>query len=357
MALAMPPAAEVQDLGHLEGPVLVFGGAYSNLHALEAMLKLAKQDLGIPPSRIIHTGDVVAYCAHPLETTELLMRSGVSCLLGNCEESIGAGSLDCGCGFPEDSACAAFSQNWYAYVMSELKDCPDLKTWMAGLPRRIEFTVAGRRLAVVHGSPSEISRFIWPSSAGAELEANMDVLPPSVEGVICGHSGMPFARLVPGRATSASGGRNRSRLWLNAGVIGMPANDGTQQAWYAVLSPTAGQIRVDLRSLDYDAQGAADAILARPQLVRAYGDSLTTGIWPSHDILPVDEQMASGVPLSEFSLEWPAEPDGADARTDGFSRRLQPSAALAAALVACTVALALAASSHRFFSPARRRFL
>merc|ERR1712039_438002 len=68
-----------------------------------------------------------------------------------------------------------------------------------------------------------------------------------------------------------------------------------------------GSIQVSIHALPYDSQAAADAIFARPQLVRGYADSLMSGVWPSHDILPVDEQMASGQPLSESSLHWPAE--------------------------------------------------
>merc|ERR1712039_998412 len=67
-----------------------------------------------------------------------------------------------------------------------------------------------------------------------------------------------------------------------------------------------GSIQVSIHALPYDSQAAADAIFARPQLVRGYADSLMSGVWPSHDILPVDEQMATGQPLSESTLHWPA---------------------------------------------------
>jgi hypothetical protein len=46
---------------HVEAPLLVFGGPYSNLGAVLAMRARAS-DLGIPASRSICTGDVVAYC-------------------------------------------------------------------------------------------------------------------------------------------------------------------------------------------------------------------------------------------------------------------------------------------------------
>ncbi len=52
------------DLGCLTGPVLVFGGPYSNLAATQAMRQQA-EDLAIPPNRVICTGDLIAYCAEP----------------------------------------------------------------------------------------------------------------------------------------------------------------------------------------------------------------------------------------------------------------------------------------------------
>lgn len=291
-----------QDIGDLSaGPVLLFGGVYSNLQALEAILAVARDELCIPKERIIHTGDVVAYCASAKEASILLRQSGVHCLMGNCEESIGEGSSDCGCGFPADSACNAYSVNWYAYVMEELKDDSSrLREWMNGLPRRIAFSFAGRRFAVVHGSPAFISKFLWPSTDVEVLEDDWTHLPEGFDGIVSGHSGMPFVKFLRG-----------DRMWLNAGVIGMPANDGTSRGWYAILTATpSGGIQVSIRALDFDAKKAADCIYAKPALNRGYADALTSGIWPSHDILPLEEQMNTGVPLSEQTFTWQRKTNG-----------------------------------------------
>ena len=50
---------EAQEL-HFDGPALVFGGPYGNLEATQALLDEAAR-LGVPPRRIVCTGDVVAY--------------------------------------------------------------------------------------------------------------------------------------------------------------------------------------------------------------------------------------------------------------------------------------------------------
>jgi hypothetical protein len=80
------------------GPVLLFGGCYSNLQATQALLEMATQ-LGIPGDRIVCTGDVVAYAGDPAATVELVRASGMHVVMGNCEESLGRNAADCGCGW------------------------------------------------------------------------------------------------------------------------------------------------------------------------------------------------------------------------------------------------------------------
>ncbi|HKL26714.1 MAG TPA: metallophosphoesterase family protein, partial [Desulfuromonadales bacterium] len=72
-----PKERRIVDLGCLNGPVLIFGGPYSNLAATQAMRAKA-EELEIPPERTICTGDVVAYCAEPRETVDLIRDWGVA---------------------------------------------------------------------------------------------------------------------------------------------------------------------------------------------------------------------------------------------------------------------------------------
>ncbi len=151
----------MSDLGSLDGPVLVFGGPYSNLQATEAVLEEAR-NRGIPPGNIICTGDVVAYCGEPQATVEAIRNAGIHVVMGNCEESLGEDKDDCGCGFEEGSACDLLSQQWFAYSHKALDD--DAKQWMAGLPRSLTFEINNRRMAAIHGGAREIGRFIFRST-------------------------------------------------------------------------------------------------------------------------------------------------------------------------------------------------
>src|SRR5215471_3432704 len=135
-------------LFRVDGPLMVFGGPYSNLEATRAALGEAAR-LEIPANRIICTGDVVAYGADPAATVELVRGSVRHVVMGNCEQNIAAGSADCGCGFPTGSTCEQLSAAWFAHATRAFDG--DGRAWMTDLPQRIDIEVGGCRLAVIHG--------------------------------------------------------------------------------------------------------------------------------------------------------------------------------------------------------------
>jgi predicted phosphodiesterase/uncharacterized Fe-S cluster-containing radical SAM superfamily protein len=270
----------------MDGAVLVFGGPYSNLEATEAVLREARAR-GIPPARIVCTGDIVAYAADAKATLTLLRQAGIHMIRGNCEESLAAGAGDCGCGYAEGSACDRLAVEWYAQALRSLDD--EDRAFMARLPSRLDIVLSGRRLAVVHGSARQINRFIFASTPAAVKREELDAA--GVDGVIGGHCGIPFTEIVDGR------------LWHNAGAIGMPANDGTPRSWFSILAPDARGIAVEHLALPYD-HGAAAAKMRRAGLPEGYAAALETGLWPSLDVLPRVERQGCGVPLAPGRLVW-----------------------------------------------------
>lgn len=285
----LTPAPEARvDLGALDGPVLVFGGPYGNLEATAALIGTARR-LGIPASRGICTGDIAAYAADPQAVAELLRAWGCAIVMGNCEEALAADAADCGCGFAEDSACAVLSGQWFGANRRDLDD--GTKRWMGTLPRRIDFTLGGRRLAAIHGGVERINQFIFASTDAVEMARQIAAA--DADGIVAGHCGIPFSRLMNGR------------LWHNAGAIGMPANDGTPRTWFSVLTPCADGIRIESHALGYDHRAAAAKIRAR-RYPPAYADALLDGLWPSCDVLPGAERRKRGAPLAPGDLLWPA---------------------------------------------------
>ena len=274
----------------LEGPVLFFGGPYSNLEATRALLAEAGRR-GIPPERIVCTGDVVAYGADARATVDLVRQAGIHAVMGNCEESLAQGASDCGCGFEPGSACERLSAAWFAHAEAELS--PAERAWMAGLPRRLDLEIApaGVRLTVVHGSLAEINRFVFASTADAVKAA--DLAESGAHGIVAGHCGLPFTQVIDGR------------IWHNPGAVGMPANDGTPRVWFSVITPETGSRRLAIEhaALAYD-HAAAAAKMRAAGLPEGDADALSTGQWPGCDVLPPPGRHAQGLPLDPNRVRW-----------------------------------------------------
>ncbi len=263
-------AVNVADFGHFEGPVVLCGGPYSNLQATQAMVAAA----GDRP--VICTGDVVAYCADPAATVELVRASGWHVIAGNCEQQIAEGADDCGCGFGDGTACDLLSRGWYPHALAATGQ--EARDWMAALPEVATFVQDGRRYAVVHGGGTAVNRFIWPSSADSDFEAEIaavERMTGPLDGVVAGHCGVAFNRCV---------GRHH---WINAGAIGLPPHDRRPETRYAVLD--AGEVTIERLAYDHD---GARAAMEAAGLQQGYDAALSSGVWPSEDILPPELRMS-----------------------------------------------------------------
>lgn len=272
-------------------PIVVFGGSYGNLEATQALLAAAER-LGIPAERIICTGDTVAYCADPVATLALIRTAGVHVVMGNCEESLGWRQADCGCGFAEGSACDRAAVEWYRHTDREIDESD--RAWMRGLPRRLDVLIGGQRFAVIHGAVDRINTFIFASAPEAEIRRQIAVA--GGDGVIGGHCGLPFTRIVSGA------------VWHNCGAIGLPANDGTTRTWFSLIEPLARGLRIRHLPLDYDFASAARKMRVAG-LPEGYAAALETGLWPSCDVLPPAELARRGEAMPTNGTIWRAEPD------------------------------------------------
>ena len=259
----------IVDLGELTGEVLLFGGPYSNLQATIALMNRADR-AGIAAGNRICTGDLVAYCADADATVAEIRARGGPVLAGNCEKQLAENAGDCGCGFAPGSTCSVLARGWYAYASAQM-NVQD-RAYFGGLPERILFRHSGKRYVVIHGGASDISRFIWPTDPEAVFMDEISALKAQIgsfDGVVAGHSGIAFHRKLAGID------------WINAGVIGMPPNDGTSLTTFAVLSD--GGVRFE--TLSYDHRAAASA-MENVGLTQGYDRALVDGYWPSEDILP-----------------------------------------------------------------------
>lgn len=266
-------------IGKLQGRLLVFGGVYSNFHALEA-LKSKAASLDIVPDHIICTGDIVAYCAYPSECLDYIQDWGIHVIAGNVELNLLDQADDCGCNFNEGSRCDIFSKQWYPYAKASMT--PRNLDFLTTIPHHLTFDYYDRRIKVVHGTPSEVSGYVfkstpWNTKLTLLNETSTDV-------ILAGHSGLPFIDNM------------EDKYWINAGVIGMPANDGKANTWFCTIDQAKNTLKVTFHALDYQHQSASTAMIEQG-LPATYAKTLLNGIWDNCEILPEYETVIQGEPI------------------------------------------------------------
>ncbi len=268
-----------KSLGKLSGKLLIFGGVYSNYQALVAM-KSAADLHNINPNNVICTGDIIAYCAQPVACLELIQKWGNHCIRGNVELNLINKADDCGCNFNEGSRCDIFSKRWYPYSRNKLGQ--KHLEFLEKIPDRLHFTYSDRNITVIHGGWENVSEYIFKSTEWKQKEHILSKADSDV--IICGHSGIPFIDI------------HEEKYWLNAGVIGMPANDGNQNTWYAILDDKNNKLEISFHQLEYDFSAASYAI-EKNDLIESYAKTLKNGIWDNCEILPELETAQQGKAL------------------------------------------------------------
>ena len=270
-----------------QSPLLIFGGPYSNLQATERLRDIAGQ-LRIPARNILCTGDLVAYCAQPEETINLIRDWGITVVAGNCEESIGNGADDCGCGFEEGTACDLLSAQWYNYTLPRVSD--GNRSWMRDLPPQVRFTYRNKRFIAIHGGLERSNQFLFASSSTDVKEQQL--LQAGSDIILAGHCGIPFGQKLS------------QGYWLNAGVIGMPANNNSPDGWYMVISPQGKKLEASWHRLEYN-YPITQEMMSENGLANSYMAALASGLWPSLDVLPDAEKRQTGqqITLPPIPLE------------------------------------------------------
>ena len=158
---------------------------------------------------------------------------------------------------------------------------------MGTLPEFLQFEIGGRKIWIVHGGVSNISEHIfqstpWESKQRQIKKAGVDI-------IIGGHCGLPFMDW------------DKNKAWFNAGVIGMPANDGTPRVWYLVLSEEETGLACELCSMEYDFESMARR-MEQAGLPDEYVKNIRNGLWPDMNQLPDPERKMQGIPLSFDSI-------------------------------------------------------
>ena len=206
---------------------------HANIDALETVLAtLAARGV----EQIYCAGDLVGYNAAPNACCERLRH--LNCVQGNHDW---AALLD-----PKDpdlswfNASARSAIHWTSRQLT-----PANRAFLAALPHRLRFQVAGRWVTIVHGTPRDpLHEYEYgdedPEARLVQLldEAEADIL-------VMGHTHLPYVRTVG------------ARLVINPGSVGQP-RDQDPRTSCAILDPVG--MRAEILRLDYDHPTAAQRV-------------------------------------------------------------------------------------------------
>jgi predicted phosphodiesterase len=206
--------------------VAVLSDIHGVLPALEAVL--AEPEVRAA-DRIVLTGDLAAG-PMPVPTLDLLASLGERAVWvrGNGDRALVEGHPDPGA-------------TWAA---AQLR--PDQKDRLAALPLTVTLDVAGLGPTLFcHATPRHDEEYVLVDTPMARWQEALSTVDGSITTVVCGHTHMPFVRLVD------------RRLVVNPGSVGMPY--GSVGAHWALLGPGTG---VALRRTAYDIEAACARIAA-----------------------------------------------------------------------------------------------
>ena len=254
------------------GSVALFGGAYSNWRAVQAVLEDARRRR---VDRVVFLGDAGGFGPLPDRTVEVLRGADLLSIQGNYDDSVGHAREDCACGYtdPRDNHYAQLS---YDYTLANTH--ADSRRWLAGLQHEARIRVGGHLVHLCHGSPRRVNEFLWESTTPVDFIAHQcDQL--GVDWIACTHTGLHWTRRLPD-----------GRGLVNVGAVGRPANDGRQAIWYTLLEGSAQGLRVTHVPVDYEVAPVVQAMRAEG-LPEVFVETLTTGWWTTClEILPGRER-------------------------------------------------------------------
>jgi predicted phosphodiesterase len=252
--------------------IAVFGGVYSNVHALAATLDDAR-DRSV--DAVLCLGDVGGFGPHPDRAVALLRERAVVTVQGNYDAAVAGGARDCGCGYtdPRDNHFARLS---YAYTLA--RTSTEHRRWLAALPPSLRIRLGSLTAQLCHGSPRAVSEFLWESTTpDGMLRIMLDEVRADL--LLCTHSGIKWHRAL-----------GDGRHAVNVGVIGRPGNDGRTNVWYTVLTADGGGLDVEFVPVAYDHETLAREMQAE-SLPPEFVETVRTGWWTTClEVLPARER-------------------------------------------------------------------
>ena len=212
--------------------IAVISDVHANLHALRAVLAQVEAD------EVYCLGDLVDYGAQPNEVIREIRLGRVECIHGNHDWAALSGDTSM------FNARAAMSSVWSRKALGAAE-----VEYLRSLPQELKKRL-GTETYFTHGSPDDR---LWEY---VDPRTHSDLFG-------LGHTHVPYVWREDGRTV------------FNPGSVGQP-RDGDWRASYAELDVRGTEVRVEIRRVKYDREGAASKI-REAGLPAVFADRLATG--------------------------------------------------------------------------------
>lgn len=203
----------------------------SDTHGVLPALDAALAEPGVHAAeRIVVTGDLAAG-PQPVAVLDRLLELGERVVLvrGNADRELVELADGGETAIPDPIA------PWAAH---QLATRPDLVALLRGLPHPVTLDVDGfGAVLFCHGSPRDDDEVVLVDTRAQRWAEAFAEVPAEVRAVVCGHTHMPFVRLVD------------TRLVINPGSVGMPY--GGAGAHWALLAE--GHVTLGVAAFDIEA--------------------------------------------------------------------------------------------------------
>lgn len=232
--------------------IAVISDIHANLPALEAVMEdVDKQQV----DDIFCLGDLVNFAGWDREVIELIKKRNITSLQGNHDEGIGY-----------NKSMFSFShktKEQHEFGLLSMKRVQETltkeyKTFLSNLPFMLQlqfrFPFHNLYIAMVHGSPSNNTEYIYSNSKDEYLLELMDSI--NCDILLMGHTHKPFHRAI----FCEEENRKIYRHAINAGSVGKPKH-GNNNACYVILEMSPehnlsdpSSVRVHFMEVPYDVE-------------------------------------------------------------------------------------------------------
>jgi putative phosphoesterase len=209
--------------------LLLLGDIHGNYPAFRAVLKYIRSDRF---DWIVNTGDFTVYSTFPNETIKWFRkRKNTVCIIGNTDRRI----LRILSGEKLKRPKKKEKQVMYFWTAENLR--AKNVAYLKSLPAQTDFTTAGVRIGVFHGTREDPDEELFPWAPESRFRELAKDSPYQVQ--IMGHSHVPFYKVVDGIH------------FINTGSVGRMF-DGDSRASFAVLKISSAGIGVEHFRIPYD---------------------------------------------------------------------------------------------------------